>query len=140
MIETPLLVYRRIGLGMLAIGAALALSNPAIAAETSKPVFTKDIAPIFQAKCQDCHRKGSMAPMSLETYQEARPWAKAIQDRVATRQMPPWHIDKTVGIQHFANDRSLERRTDRDHREMGRRGFADGRIEGHAAGEEVRRR
>src|SRR6185503_1584781 len=69
--------------------------------------FTKDIAPIFQEKCQACHRADSMAPMSLVTYEEARPWAKAIRERVITRQMPPWHIDKTVGIQKFKNDRSL---------------------------------
>jgi hypothetical protein len=69
--------------------------------------FTKDIAPIFQEKCQACHRTDSMAPMSLVTYEEARPWAKAIRERVITRQMPPWHIDKTVGIQKFKNDRSL---------------------------------
>ena len=107
MIKNRLSVYRRLALGVLAIGAAMALPNRTLGAETPKPVFTKDIAPIFQEKCNDCHRKGSMAPMSLETYQDARPWAKAIKDRVATRQMPPWHIDKTVGIQHFANDRSL---------------------------------
>src|SRR3989449_2586623 len=69
--------------------------------------FTKDIAPILQEKCQACHRADSMAPMSLVTYEEARPWAKAIRERVITRQMPPWHIDKTVGIQKFKNDRSL---------------------------------
>jgi hypothetical protein len=69
--------------------------------------FTKDVAPIFQEKCQACHRADSMAPMSLVTYEESRPWAKAIRERVITRQMPPWHIDKTVGIQKFKNDRSL---------------------------------
>src|SRR5499433_727648 len=69
--------------------------------------FTKDIAPIFQEKCEACHRPDSIAPMSLVTYEEARPWAKAIRERVITRQMPPWHIDKTVGIQKFKNDRSL---------------------------------
>ena len=75
---------------------------------SEKPVtFTKDVAPILQARCQECHRPGSMAPMSLLTYQETRPWAKAIKERVLTRQMPPWHLDKTVGIQHFANDISL---------------------------------
>ncbi len=74
---------------------------------TSVPSFSKDIAPIFQAKCQECHRAGTAAPMSLVTYQEARPWAKSIKQRVVSRNMPPWHIDKTVGIQHFANDRSL---------------------------------
>src|SRR5436309_2083716 len=69
--------------------------------------FTKDIAPILQEKCQACHRPDSMAPMSLVTYEESRPWAKAIRERVLARQMPPWHIDKTVGIQQFKNDRSL---------------------------------
>src|SRR5213593_4387011 len=69
--------------------------------------FTEDIAPILQEKCQACHRPDSMAPMSLVTYEDVRPWAKAIRERVLTRQMPPWHIDKTVGIQKFKNDRSL---------------------------------
>jgi hypothetical protein len=55
-----------------------------------------------------CHRAGSMAPMSLVTYQEARPWARAIKARVVAREMPPWHLDKTVGIQHFINDGSLD--------------------------------
>ena len=85
------------------------LAGSAFAAElANKPVtFTKDIAPIFQEKCQECHRTGSMAPMSLETYEQARPWAKAIKQKVVTRAMPPWHLDKTVGIQKFANDFSL---------------------------------
>src|SRR6476469_8679972 len=69
--------------------------------------FTKDVAPILQEKCQSCHRAGSLAPMSLITYEEARPWAKSIKERVVTRNMPPWHLDKTVGIQHFQNDMSL---------------------------------
>lgn len=73
-----------------------------------KPVtFGKDIAPIFQEKCQDCHRKGTAAPMSLITYEESRPWARAIKDRVVSRSMPPWHIDQNVGIRHFVNDMSL---------------------------------
>jgi hypothetical protein len=86
-----------------------ALATTAFAADsTSKPVtFTKDVAPIFQAKCEECHRPGTSAPMSLRTFEEARPWAKSIKQRVATHNMPPWHLDKTVGIQHFANDRSL---------------------------------
>ncbi len=75
---------------------------------SAKPVtFTKDIAPIFQEKCQECHRKGTVAPMSLITYDEARPWAKSIKQRVVTKNMPPWHIDQTVGIQKFKNDMSL---------------------------------
>jgi len=93
---------------LLVVGGCVIAGSSMAAALTEKTVtFTKDVAPILQAKCQDCHRKGSMAPMSLVTYQETRPWAKAIRERVLTRQMPPWHIDKTVGIQHFANDISL---------------------------------
>ena len=69
--------------------------------------FAKDIAPIFQEKCQNCHRAGQMAPMSLVTYEEVRPWARAIKQRVVLRQMPPWHIDPTIGIQKFQNDISL---------------------------------
>jgi hypothetical protein len=102
--------YRRtarvtaLGLGgfLTVAGAAMAATMP-----DRQVTFTKDVAPIFQEKCQDCHRKGSMAPMSLVSYEETRPWAKAIRERVITRQMPPWHIDKTVGIQHFQNDISL---------------------------------
>jgi len=92
-------------------GAAAALTLVpvlALAADGSRqPTFTKDVAPIFQDKCQGCHRPDGMAPMSLVTYEDARPWAKSIAARVGTRQMPPWHIDKTVGIQKFKNDRSL---------------------------------
>src|SRR5215469_18648120 len=79
----------------------------AISASAADVTFSRDVTPIFQEKCQNCHRAGQMAPMSLVTYQETRPWAKAIRERVAMRQMPPWHLDKTVGIQHFQNDLSL---------------------------------
>jgi mono/diheme cytochrome c family protein len=89
-------------------GFLLALAGTAVAADTARQVtFAKDIAPIFQEKCQDCHRKGAMAPMSLVTYEEARPWAKSIKQRVATHQMPPWHIDQTIGVTKFKNDMSL---------------------------------
>jgi hypothetical protein len=73
----------------------------------SELTFTRDIAPIFQAKCQTCHHPGTSAPMSLVTYEEVRPWARSIQLRVASRDMPPWHLDKTVGIRQYKNDRSL---------------------------------
>ncbi len=69
--------------------------------------FTKDIAPIFQDKCEACHRLNQMAPMPLVTFEDVRPWAKSIAARIGGRQMPPWHIDRTVGIQKFKNDRSL---------------------------------
>src|ERR1700751_3108655 len=90
-------------------GAVVTFSGLAMAADTASQsvTFTKDIVPIFQEKCQDCHRKGSMAPMSLVTYEETRPWAKAIRERVVNRQMPPWHIDQNVGVQKFKNDMSL---------------------------------
>jgi hypothetical protein len=100
---------RRRNLGIL--GAALAtaaLMTPRVAAAAdTAPTFTKDIAPIFQEKCEACHRPDSIAPMSLVTYEESRPWARSIRSRVEARQMPPWSVDKGVGIQHFKNDRSL---------------------------------
>jgi hypothetical protein len=78
------------------------------AVPSATPVtFAKDVAPIFQAKCQTCHHPGTSAPMSLVTYEDVRPWARAIQQRVASRDMPPWHLDKTVGIRRYKNDRSL---------------------------------
>ena len=93
---------------------ALATLSPAgpqfaAAAEVAdeQPTFTKDIAPIFREKCEACHRAGYIAPMSLQTYAEVRPWARSIKQRVETRQMPPWHIDKAVGVQAFKNDRSM---------------------------------
>jgi hypothetical protein len=90
---------------------AVSLVLPRVAsAQTPSPTFTKDIAPIFQAKCEACHRADQMAPMSLVTYEDVRPWVKSIAARVGGRQMPPWHIDKTVGIQRFKNDRSLNDR------------------------------
>ncbi|HEY4364734.1 MAG TPA: hypothetical protein VGN17_27460 [Bryobacteraceae bacterium] len=86
--------------------ALFALAGALLAAD--KPVtFSKDIAPILQEKCQECHRPASLAPMSLMTYEETRPWAKSIKLRVVSRQMPPWHIDKTVGVREFKNDMSL---------------------------------
>jgi len=87
---------------------ALGSSSTATASEVpAVPTFTKDVAPIFQSKCEACHRPDSMAPMSLKTFAEVRPWARAIRSRVADRQMPPWQIDRGVGIQKFKNDRSL---------------------------------
>lgn len=108
MFEVKSGVVRRVGLGALALSAAFALPGTARAADAAaKPTFTKDVAPIFQEKCEACHRPDSIAPMSLVTYAESRPWARSIKARVAERQMPPWHIDKTVGITKFKNDRSL---------------------------------
>jgi len=94
---------------LLVVGGVLAFAFPGLAADSpAKPVtFSKDVAPIFQAKCQECHQPNSIAPMSLISFQEARPWARSIKERVASRQMPPWHIDRSVGVQKFKNDISL---------------------------------
>ena len=89
----------------LVLGACVLL--PAAAFGQTTPTFTRDVAPIFQAKCEVCHRVNQMAPMPLVTYEDVRPWVKSIAARVGDRQMPPWHIDRTVGIQRFKNDRSL---------------------------------
>jgi hypothetical protein len=114
MTQANLSVCLHRGISGLALSVFLTLAGLATAADLTnatpagQPVtFAKDIAPILQAKCQECHRKGSMAPMSLVTYEETRPWAKSIRQRVITQQMPPWHIDKTVGVQQFKNDMSL---------------------------------
>jgi len=74
-------------------------------AATNSVTFSKDVAPILQANCQGCHRPGEAAPMPLETYQQARPWAKAMKQAVLARKMPPWFADPQYG--HFRNDRSL---------------------------------
>jgi hypothetical protein len=84
--------------------ATRATSAPKAAAN---PTFTKDVAPIFQKACQTCHHPGTAAPMSLVSYEDARPWARSIRQRVAARDMPPWHLDKTVGVREYKNDRSL---------------------------------
>jgi len=114
MTTATLAVCRSLGIALLASSAFLVSSGSSIAADLAgaasvhqPATFAKDIAPILQEKCQECHRKGSMAPMSLVTYEETRPWAKSIRQRVISRQMPPWHIDTTVGVREFKNDMSL---------------------------------
>jgi hypothetical protein len=96
---------------------AVVASLPRLSAQQPQPsrttpvTFTKDIAPILQRSCQTCHRPDSLAPMSLMTYEEVRPYAKAIKQRtwIRNRQgvMPPWYIEKDIGIQHYKNDVSL---------------------------------
>ena len=86
---------------LLSVGAFLSVTCFA-----ATPTFHKDIAPILQKNCESCHRPGQIGPMSLVGYQNARPWAKAIKNAVASRKMPPWFADPNVG--HFANDRSLK--------------------------------
>lgn len=114
-------VGKRVGwsvvLGIAVFGVAMAglVSPLAVTAQqapaTPEVTFTKDIAPILQRSCQNCHRPGQVAPMSLLTYEDARPWARAMKQRTAIRDkmgaMPPWYIEKNIGIQHYKNDPSL---------------------------------
>ena len=83
------------------------LAAPALCASDAPPTFNRDVAPIFFEHCVSCHQPGQIAPMSLLTYEEARPWAKSIRKAVASRTMPPWHADSTKVA--YANDRSLEK-------------------------------
>ncbi|HYL72765.1 MAG TPA: thiol-disulfide isomerase [Bryobacteraceae bacterium] len=87
----------------LLLGSSLAAV--ACAATQTKVTFNKDVLPIVQKHCQNCHRPGEVAPMSFLTYNEARPWAKAIRQAALTKKMPPWFADPHYG--HFKNDPSL---------------------------------
>ncbi len=82
-------------------------ATPAAPAVPAVATYARDVAPIFQQKCQECHQPGSIAPMSLLTYDDAKKYARRIKTKVSQRLMPPWHIDRTIGIQEFKNDRSL---------------------------------
>ncbi len=93
---------------LAALGVAMTPIVAAAQVESGRQVtFAKDIAPILQRSCQNCHRPGGGAPMSLLGYEEARPWARAIKLKTSNREMPPWFIEKNVGIQHFKEDPSL---------------------------------
>src|SRR5204863_8489057 len=90
---------------MLALVAALLPSLASAAAADGAVTFTRDVAPIFYKRCAECHRPTMFAPMSLITYESARPWAKSIKQKVASRQMPPWGADAAYGA--FKNDPRL---------------------------------
>ena len=98
--------WRQMGTGVLVVGGFFMLTSAALA-QAADVTFAKDVATILQEKCEACHRTGQMAPMSLTTYQEVRPWARAIRTKVVAGDMPPWHMSKTTGIQKFVNDISL---------------------------------
>jgi len=94
-----------------AIVLLLAPLPPAAAQENSEVTFSRDVAPILQESCQGCHRESSVAPMPLLDYQDVRPYARRIKERTQLRDrqgvMPPWFIEREVGIQHFRNDEAL---------------------------------
>src|SRR5437870_5037679 len=93
---------------VVTLGLVLTLSGVrASAAADAVPTFAKDVAPVVFAKCVSCHRPGEVAPMSLLTYNDVRPWAKAIREKVTTGEMPPWGADRRFGA--FTNDRTLTR-------------------------------
>src|SRR5687768_6923901 len=100
---------------IVAIGFAFAIANgsgvhsaaPAPEAAVAAPTFAKDIAPIVHNHCAQCHRPGEVAPMSLLTYEDVRPWAKAIKAKVVSREMPPWGADDQ-GLK-MRNDPSLSK-------------------------------
>ncbi len=95
-------------LAVLLLGALL-LPGTAVAQSGApqEPTFANDVAPILYESCVRCHRPGEIAPMSLISYQDVRPWARSIKNKVETRAMPPWHLDRHIGIQKFKNDPSL---------------------------------
>src|SRR5437870_5663670 len=87
----------------------LLITSAAMASEVSAQstvTFNKDVLPILQNNCQSCHRPGQVAPMSLLTFKDVRPWAKAIKAATVARKMPPWNADPRYG--HYTNDRSLK--------------------------------
>jgi mono/diheme cytochrome c family protein len=89
-------------LGLFALPVSYANGPKTPAKEVT---FNKDIAPIFHAKCAECHHPGEAAPFSTLTYKDVRPWAKSIKEKVINREMPPWHADPHYG--EWANDRRL---------------------------------
>ena len=100
---------------LLALGIACGLASVVPAASQDRPVsFHKDIEPILQRSCQNCHRPDSVAPMSLLTYQDARPYAREMKRRTSLRDaygqrgvMPPWFVERNIGVQKFKEDFSL---------------------------------
>jgi len=104
--------FRSAALGLTAIAVTLLFTTTATVAQRApatgpQVTFTKDVAPILYKSCIRCHRPEELAPMSLLTYNDARPWAQSIKNRVSKREMPPWFLDKTIGIQKYKNDPSL---------------------------------
>ena len=100
--------------GLVCVAAALLLlPASAVAQVPDDPTFSKDIAPIFYDRCVNCHRPNQIAPMSLITYNEVRPWARSIRNKVETRAMPPWHLESHDWYSGLQERSVAERRPDR---------------------------
>ena len=97
----------RVPLGRAVLFTVTVLALTAVDASSQEVTYARDVAPIIQENCQQCHMEGSIAPIHLTNYDEARRYARRIRTKVTDRVMPPWHLDRTVGIQEFKNDRSL---------------------------------
>jgi hypothetical protein len=91
--------------GLFCLGGYLPETVSSDTGEKKEITFAKDIARIFQNRCEECHRQGGVAPMSLVTYEESRPWARAIKEKVISREMPPFHAAGPVG--RYQNDPRL---------------------------------
>jgi hypothetical protein len=89
----------------IAVGLTIGFAAGVAHAEQAPVTFSKNVAPIFYSHCVECHRPTMFAPMSLLTYEDARPWARAIKQRVLSHEMPPWGADPAIG--HFRNDSRL---------------------------------
>ncbi|MEE2965882.1 MAG: hypothetical protein VX427_17305, partial [Acidobacteriota bacterium] len=103
---------RQVVVGLVSLVLLTGAPPPAAGQSPDSDVtFTRDVAPILQRSCQHCHRPDSVAPMSLLSYEDARPWARSIKQRTGLRSqmgvMPPWFIEKDVGIQDYKDDISL---------------------------------
>jgi len=105
--ERRALVLVLVGFAWLGITSTVTIGAPQQTAPASAaaPTFSADVAPIMYAKCVTCHRPGEVAPMSLITFKDVRPWASSIRDKVSSRVMPPWHADRQYGT--FRNEQSL---------------------------------
>ena len=104
----PFLRSAALTLVALAMTSTVATAQRApVTSAAPQVTFSKDVAPILYRSCVRCHRPEEIAPMSLLTYNDARPWAQSIKQRVSRREMPPWFVDKTIGIQKYKNDPSL---------------------------------
>ena len=91
----------------VSVAAALAADASTVAGAIATSHVYEGRGATLQNRCQVCHRPDTFAPMSLLTYEEVRPWAKSIRQKVLAREMPPWYIDRNVGVRHFKNDVSL---------------------------------
>lgn len=105
--DSPMIGSKWGGIAAFVCAGLVGASGAAVAQTKAQVTFTKDVAPILQKACQECHRPNNIAPMSLLTYEEARPWARSIRVKVSEREMPPWYIDRTVGVRKFDPDPSL---------------------------------